>query len=218
MCLKAWWGRWGGVGNAVFTCSKLVGMACGNEKRHRLCKNASQDGDTLVRILFKKYGWSWSGLMWRCCNLWCGAVCVCVCVYLFLRMACVMIEIQMASWQSICKRLRFKHFSLGLCSPCQAHETEIKTQRDNRPNNKQTIAHCAVVNSNEAMGPRVVSHTLKHTQPNQVGHWQWQSQGRPMAALQLFVCGANSNWVWRELWMECNVCVRLHLPSKRRAF
>lgn len=83
MCLKAWWGRWGSVGNAVFTCSKLVGMACGNEKRHRLCKNASQDGDTLVRILFKKYGWSWNGLIWRCYKLWCSAVCVCVCVYLF---------------------------------------------------------------------------------------------------------------------------------------
>lgn len=71
----------------------------------------------------------------------------------------------MASWQSICKRLRSKHFSLCLCSPCQAHETEIKSQRDKRPNSKQTVAHCAVVNSNEAMATRVVSqtHTERHT-------------------------------------------------------
>lgn len=73
-------GEEGGQGGAVFTCSKLVGMACGNEKRHRLCKNASQDGDTLVRILFKKI---WLKLKWvdvqvlqdvlRC------SLCVCVC-------------------------------------------------------------------------------------------------------------------------------------------
>lgn len=150
--------------------------------------------------------------MSKCCKL--QLVCVCLPV-------CGMIEIQMASWQSICKRLRSKHFSLCLCSPCQAHETEIKSQRDKRPNSKQTVAHCAVVNSNEAMATRVVSqtHRERHTQANQVGHWQWQSQGRPMAALQLFVCGANSNWVWRQQpWVECNVCVRLQLPSKRRAF
>lgn len=134
--------------------------------------------------------------MCKCCKMCCGAVCVCV--HLFVWMARGMIEIQMASWQSICKRLRSKHFSLYLCTPCQAHQTEIKSQRDKRPNNKQTVAHCAVVNSNEAMATRLVSHTYKlgDTQANQVGHWQWQSQGRPMAALQLFVCGANSNWVW----------------------
>lgn len=121
-------------------------------------------------------------MMCKCCKL--QLVCVCVCLPV-----CGMIEIQMASWQSICKRLRSKHFSLCLCSPCQAHETEIKSQRDKRPNSKQTVAHCAVVNSNEAMATRVVSqtHTERHTQANQVGHWQWQSQGRPMAALQLFV-------------------------------
>lgn len=94
--------------------------------------------------------------MCKCCKL--QLVCVCLPV-------CGMIEIQMASWQSICKRLRSKHFSLCLCSPCQAHETEIKSQRDKRPNSKQTVAHCAVVNSNEAMAARVVSqtHTERHT-------------------------------------------------------
>lgn len=78
-------------------------------------------------------------------------------------MARGMIEIQMASWQSICKRLRSKHFSLCLCTSCQAHQTEIKSQRDKRPNNKQTVAHCAVVNSNEAMATRLVSHTQSET-------------------------------------------------------
>lgn len=69
--------RCGGVGGAVFTCSKLLGMACGNEKRHRLCKNASQDGDTLVRILFKKI---WLELKWVDVQVLQVAVGVCVCV------------------------------------------------------------------------------------------------------------------------------------------
>lgn len=131
-----------------------------------------------------------------------------------------MIEIQMASWQSICKRLRSKHFSLCLCTPCQARQTEIKSQRDKRPNNKQSVAHCAVVNSNEAMATRLVSHTQRVRHTSQPSRPLAVAKSRSPHGSAAAVClwGEFELGVVWQLWAECNVCVRLHLPWKRRAF
>lgn len=95
-------------------------------------ERSARDGDTLVRILFKKYAWSCTGLQVGCGTRRGGAVRLPV-----SWTARGMIEIQMASWQSICKLdcgRSVSRFTLTmLCSACQAHKTEIESRPANKP-------------------------------------------------------------------------------------
>lgn len=127
------------------------------------------------------------------------------CVYLFLEWS------TWHDWNSngvmaidMQARLRLKHFS-ALTLTLRARPTKLKSRV------KQTVAHCAVIKSNEAMG------TVSPTQPSQ--------PSRPLAVAksrssrwQRCSClpkGGRSGHRGREAGL---VCVRLHLPSKRRLF
>jgi len=92
--------------------------------------------------------------------------------------------------------LTISHFILVQLLPCLAHETETsnKSNKNTKPSkqwsSQQTIVHCAVIKSNR-MRQWAQSRETRNESWSQVGHWQWQSQGRPRASLQLF-----DVWEW----------------------